>query len=754
MDSLIAKILLTAFSAGLIGLITAAQTNLYHGMAEPFFLALAAAALYHLMDRSGRRVRLILLLIPALAVVTILVGWIFNAPYALWMVNQLYRAFFWLMGYLSGIGAWQGLYGILSYVLLILILTWITWRLLGRSWHLALVVFNAAVLIAGWALYGDHIPPAALLGFCLAEVFFIMENVRLYRRKHDHQEYHDSPVYLQWLLPICLLISLVAVAIPARPRPVEWKWLDSKLFPPDNRHIAEMDPFSISRVGYGHTDNLGGPANPTDETALIVYAERPVYLKALTRDTYTGTRWTSQDPGAFTLFSDESPVMITRRMWERGLSLVPEPLADQEEKKTLLLPLSVTVRFEGIATRNLFYPEWFVDTAGGRTGLLFSDSGGGILMMFKRSRPFTYTLEASVPNLQSDVLEGILTSGSGWLDDPEEEVLKLSLDIRKKYLVLPDRLPARVRELAVSLTEGATNRYDKARAVEAYLNGGFEYTLEPPEIPAGADFVDHFLFEGKTGYCTYFATAMTVLLRCAGVPARYVEGYAMPTRPTEKNTYVVTNQDAHAWTEVFFDGIGWIPFEPTPAFADRLYWQDGGGGGGKKPSSPNTGGLPDEFLEDMEDYDDLFGDELSQKWLKTLLTLFVIILLAGIGGFALVRWNRHRRSRFRDDIRRLVPAASCVQLFRYYMKLLRFAGLSRKSQETALEFARRVQDRVPELDLTGTADIFGRARYGPGSMEAWETRRMLEAFEPFMTVASAKMGKTRAFILGDLIGLF
>ena len=92
------------------------------------------------------------------------------------------------------------------------------------------------------------------------------------------------------------------------------------------------------------------------------------------------------------------------------------------------------------------------------------------------------------------------------------------------------------------------------------------YTLTPPALPAGEDFVEFFLLESRQGYCVHFATAATALLRAMGIPARYAEGYAVPAGG--EGWVDVPDYNAHAWVEVYFGGAGWIPFEVTPAGPD------------------------------------------------------------------------------------------------------------------------------------------------------------------------------------------
>lgn len=114
--------------------------------------------------------------------------------------------------------------------------------------------------------------------------------------------------------------------------------------------------------------------------------------------------------------------------------------------------------------------------------------------------------------------------------------------------------------------------YEKGRFVEQVVKylGGYEYTLSPGRLPEGRDFVDYFLFESKKGYCTYFASAAVMIIRSAGIPARYVEGYVVPERQFVKkgNSYVatVTDENAHAWIEVFVKGIGWVDVEVTKGY--------------------------------------------------------------------------------------------------------------------------------------------------------------------------------------------
>ena len=138
----------------------------------------------------------------------------------------------------------------------------------------------------------------------------------------------------------------------------------------------------------------------------------------------------------------------------------------------------------------------------------------------------------------------------------------LPAEIAERYLALPDTLPPRVLGLAHQVVGDALTRFDQARAIEAYLRT-YPYTLDLPQPPADRDLVDYFLFDLQRGYCDYYASAMVVLARAVGIPARLATGYAQGTYDYGARHWAVTEQDAHSWVEVYFDGIGWVEFEPT-----------------------------------------------------------------------------------------------------------------------------------------------------------------------------------------------
>lgn len=138
----------------------------------------------------------------------------------------------------------------------------------------------------------------------------------------------------------------------------------------------------------------------------------------------------------------------------------------------------------------------------------------------------------------------------------------LPAEVRERYLSLPVAVPRRVLDLAQEVVGEAPSYYDRARAIERYLRT-YPYNLDIPEPPTDHDLVDYFLFELQEGYCDYYASAMVVMARSVGVPARLASGYVQGTYDDENRRWVVTEQEGHSWVEVYFNAVGWVEFEPT-----------------------------------------------------------------------------------------------------------------------------------------------------------------------------------------------
>ena len=176
--------------------------------------------------------------------------------------------------------------------------------------------------------------------------------------------------------------------------------------------------------------------------------------------------------------------------------------------------------------------------------------------------PLDYDLlrarRVAVPDLEY-TLESLVTTAT------EDQLLNAQGEVPdeiRRYMQSP-RLPQRVVDLTKTVVRGKESQYEKALAIELFLRR-IPYSIAIPPPPADKDAVDYFLFEAKRGYADYYASTMVVMLRTVGVPSRLAVGFATGRYDVAQRRFVVTEKQAHTWPEVYFAGLGWIPFEPSP----------------------------------------------------------------------------------------------------------------------------------------------------------------------------------------------
>jgi len=269
-------------------------------------------------------------------------------------------------------------------------------------------------------------------------------------------------------------------------------------------------------------------------------AGTPPYFKLMTLDQFVGTTWTSRSDAATT---------------SNTVDRIERPPGLSDEVKTT--KTTTTVVIDGVETDLLPAPNPASRVEGLEGRWFWNNLTHTIKSTDTTTRGQTYTVTAL--ELQ-----------------PTAEQLRAA---RGRYpvsvapnLKLPFPRPAIIAATAKSVTEGAASDYDAAVALQDYLRGSaFDYDTDAPVEDGydggGLDVIGTFL-EVKRGYCVHFASAMAVMARSLSMPARIAVGY-LPGSPSssaedDTNRYDVDSHDLHAWPELYFVGVGWVPFEPTP----------------------------------------------------------------------------------------------------------------------------------------------------------------------------------------------
>jgi hypothetical protein len=249
--------------------------------------------------------------------------------------------------------------------------------------------------------------------------------------------------------------------------------------------------------------------------------------------------------------------------------------------------------------------------------------------------------------------------------------------VRERFLALPDSVPERVLALARDLTASEPTPYDRALAIQNYLRQ-FPYTLEIDAPPKDRDVVDYFLFDLKKGYCDYYATSMVVLARAAGLPARLVAGYANGSYDVERAQYIVTENYAHSWVEVYFANIGWVEFEPTASEPVILYQEK------SDATAAMPKALPMEYSF-TEQFTSFFRDAVKNAWFSVILVFACGLLWIG---FDSLRLNR------------IEPSLTIQLLYRRLRRLARPLTRHASRNQTAHSYAIALIQRLSAFETS------------------------------------------------------
>lgn len=320
-------------------------------------------------------------------------------------------------------------------------------------------------------------------------------------------------------------------------------------------------------------------------------------------------------------------------------------------------------------------------------------------------------------------------------------------DLKERYTQLPP-LSSEIKKLAQAITENSLHPYDKAKAVERFLQDNFTYSLDVKR-EKGVHPLEDFFFKNRAGHCEYFATGMVVLLRTLGIPARVVNGFQQGQWNEFGKYFVVRQSDAHSWVEVFFPGKGWITFDPTPpsAFSEeyapvidripvvnrvnryldfiRTRWDRYIVQYNLMDQVEMALTLRNKTLrlqQQMAKYLEKLPSELPRvDQVKTLLsrenltTLSVIAIGLATVGIILFR------SRQKVELKKLFPHASPspgqLKITRLYLLMLRILarkGFSKKNHQTPQEFVFQLAEKqVPyTLEVQEVTRLYYKARYG------------------------------------------
>ena len=310
---------------------------------------------------------------------------------------------------------------------------------------------------------------------------------------------------------------------------------------------AARTMFSLRSLGYQPMGDkgLGGKPDISTRPVMNVQSSERVYLRGTALDTYTGHRW-------YDSLSSQRHGWHSLRYAALRSELFNEDLPGLQRVESR----KASVTLLGDMPSTLFVPQRLRQLDLGPDMVAYFNASSEVFITrdLVNGDHYSFLYEPYIAGeTRTDALAARLFS-NGAPPLPE---------LPAEYTTLPSHLKSNgiVANLARDIAGSLNDPYRQALALQQYLKNNCTYSTEVPPAPEEKDFAVHFLFELRRGYCTYFATAMTVLARSLGLPARYVEGFL--AQPDGAPGVTLTGMNAHAWTEVYIAGLGWVVFDAT-----------------------------------------------------------------------------------------------------------------------------------------------------------------------------------------------
>jgi protein-glutamine gamma-glutamyltransferase len=285
-------------------------------------------------------------------------------------------------------------------------------------------------------------------------------------------------------------------------------------------------------LGFANSLNTALRGKLDNTLLMLVRAQRPSYWVGETFNSWNGESWTSTNNPSHTV-RETSPFIVPPAIGSSAL-------AQSDLQTFFVVNSTANLIFHAEAVNELWFPS----------SKIYVSNDGTIVSPIGLGKGTIYSVESQVAAATPAQLRG----------DSSEATL--SSAVEKSYLQLPHPY-TRAATLAKKITAGDHTTYGRVESLIAWMGTHTRYSLNIPPLPAGADTVNEFLFGNRVGFCEQISTSLAVMLRSLGIPTREVVGYVPGPYNPVTDLYQVRADDAHAWVQVWFPGLGWQSFDPT-----------------------------------------------------------------------------------------------------------------------------------------------------------------------------------------------
>jgi transglutaminase-like putative cysteine protease len=495
--------------------------------------------------------------------------------------------------------------------------------------------------------------------------------------------------------PVVIVLLLMTYAIPSVSLSDIARWIREQSQPsaggtgsgtPWGESVVGVDTRTGSSMAndFPWSHLLGRGAILSDEVELVIVtgetlqtvpgSPSPVpprhYWKAETFDKYTGGGWISD-------------VTTNQDIPAKGTIHRPLPAGIRLHQSVAINRPGQGPIYAAGELITVAQPYWLAVRSGG-------DLMGGMIALPR------YEADSIVIDADESTLRAAGTNYPDW--------------VRARYLQLPDSLPQRVSTLARDLTATQLTPYDQALAIQEYLRREMHYQATVDFPPSDQDVVDYFLFDSKTGFCDYYASAMVVLARAAGIPARYAMGYAPGIFEPAQGRFLVRQSDAHAWPELYFPGVGWLEFEPTAAIPEI-----------QRSAVPSPAAIAPAWLKGSNPLFSAVWNFLAAFIRGAAVPALIVLLIAGLGVIAWILLTPIR-------LALLPPARMLRGMYRNLVAHGRRLGVHFSQATTPAEFGLRLAGNVPAgaNPVRTIAELYSRQVYGRKEISSEERRALIK----------------------------
>ncbi len=622
------------------------------------------------------------------------------------------------------------------WVLLICILSYLMIKIIKRFHRLiqALGLCYAAFLVI-MLITGNSLPKAVAAAAIFITAVSAAEEVQ---RRWKKEGYTESARHLVNAAPFILAVLIAAFSFDMPSKPYDWHIVRSiaegVMRGYENICRAFMPPTGWDGedtvIGFSERGALTGQVREDTYMAIEVSSDRRIderlYFSGKTFDTFDGRNWEKVDA-----WDMDYQALDTVEI----LSAVLKETEEGEGIADYLKKAQAFVTYEGLNTHCMFIPQ--------KTYKIMSEretycTGGDRTYAGRRDKQYSvyfyqtnrsHPLFAKMVSDRTDIDRGTWNKAlgkAGLLKDPNctyDKYLQYLEHIEDVYagdVTLSDEM----RDHLAELFAGEDDDMRKLELIEKELSG-MHYTDNPGAIPEDVDsageFLDYFVLEKREGFCTYFATAFVLLARSQGIPARYVQGYSKSVR--DRKAFRVMSNDAHAWGEAYIEGVGWIPFEPTPGYKKDALWETADETSVSAEVALSANGMEGVSVSsDNEAEDKTGGGELG--WQMVLIPTLSGLVFAGLflAGDAIYRKRRYNKMSERGKI---------ISVCRKGLVRLERAHGKREQGETLLEYRRRLGEDVPPESVR-LIEIYEDISYSNKSFDdASEAERLLKITERY-----------------------